>query len=108
LRQNYILSQELNEEIDNINDIVFSFIVDNTLFPYPDGAYAYSPINIDVSIYLDIMVSPSYETLGKRLIFINVTIFVIYAVIIIVLICKTRNINKKMNVSQSNQTPLLK
>lgn len=92
-------SNTITQQIDVISDVKFSFIVDNTLFPYPDGAYSYSNINIDMTTLLDITVSPSYQILGTRLIFINATIFIIFLVIITVIICKTRTILQKMTVS---------
>ncbi len=53
-------SNTITQQIDVISDVKFSFIVDNTLFPYPQGAYSYSPINIDLTTLLHINVSPSY------------------------------------------------
>jgi ascorbate-specific PTS system EIIC-type component UlaA len=57
---------------------------------------------VDISTALNINVSSSYEILGKRLIFINATMLAIFLVIIIVIVCKTKKITKKMNISKSD------
>jgi hypothetical protein len=76
--------------------VFFATVIDNTLFPYPNGAYSYSGINIDIITTLSVTVSTSYEELGKRLVFINTTVFLIFIVIIAVIIFKANKIAKRM------------
>lgn len=104
LRTFMVNTSQITQSIDDIYDISFAFIIDNTLFPYPDGAFSYSPINIDVITSLTIDVSSTYAILGQRLIFINVTVFIIFLVIIITLIVKTNQINNKMNSTKIEES----
>lgn len=99
-RVSNVLSKMINQSIEDIKQINLSFVIDNTLFPYPNGAYSYSDINVDIETIININVSSSYETLGVRLIFINSTVFIIFAVIITAIIYKTSKLTKKMNISK--------
>jgi hypothetical protein len=111
-RVSEVQSLPITQEIDNINDVKFSFVIDNTLFPSPEGAYSYSGINVDVVTTLDITVSSSYQILGKRLIFINATMMLISLVIIVTIIYKTQTISRKMDISKrdsnrDNRSPFI-
>lgn len=101
-RISQIDSGEVTQSVADINDVRFSFIIDNTQFPTPKGAYSYSSINLDITTRLNILVSSSYEILGRRMIYINGTIFVIFLIIIITIVVRTDQITKKMDSSKNN------
>lgn len=63
-RSGYVQSERYNQSIEEINNMNFSFIIDNTLFPYPSGAYGFDPLKINIDLDIDITVSPSYQNLG--------------------------------------------
>ena len=65
LRTSYVNSDEITQSIEEIKDISFALIVDNTNFPFPHGSYSYSPINIDLSVNLELDVSSSYRDMGN-------------------------------------------
>jgi large-conductance mechanosensitive channel len=55
-----VVSKMINQSIEDIKQINLSFVIDNTLFPYPNGAYSYSNINVDIETIININVSSSY------------------------------------------------
>lgn len=63
LRTTSFKTQQTNQSIEEIQDLSFYFIIDNTLFPYPIGAYSYNPINIDISILVNMELNSDYQTL---------------------------------------------
>ena len=65
MRTTQVQGNRINQSVDQIKNMQFSFIVDNTLYPYPSGAYSYSPITIDVALQVSISISPNYEILGN-------------------------------------------
>ena len=66
----------------------YFFVVDNTEFPFPEGAFSYSHISIGLTTYINFDLDSAYETMGVRLIYINVTILLIYGFSLGVLVYK--------------------
>ena len=72
------------------------FIVDNTPYPFPNGAYPYSDLLITSSVSLSVEFQDKFKEPGIRLIFITVTMIIIYSVVIGVLVYRTKKIQKEM------------
>lgn len=79
---------ENKTKITEINNASFIFVVDNTPFPFPQGSFSYTNISISLTNYIKVELNSVYQTLGIRLIYINLTIIVIYAFTLFVLIFK--------------------
>lgn len=77
----------------------FTYLVDNTAFPYPQGSYPWSALNLSSSVEIDIEVKDSYKVISYRLIYINVTILLLYIVFIGKIIFDERRLNRKLNKS---------
>jgi hypothetical protein len=90
------LDQVQDIPISIINDMHYNFLVDNTPFPYPEGAYPYSSLSISLCNQISLTLSDSYYTLGVRLIYLNVTILAIYVIIIAILVLRNRSLSRKM------------
>jgi len=91
-RTNSIQSYQNTQLYSDINNLYFSYVIDNTLFPFPKGAYSYSSISLNVITRIEITISNIYEQIGIKLMFINVTIAVIFILIMIVIGCKIKKL----------------
>ena len=60
LRTNQIEGMRINQTIEQISNVQYTFIVDNTPYPYPTGAYSFSAIPIDVTLQVAISISSNY------------------------------------------------
>ena len=78
----------------------YRYVIDNTPFPFPEGAFSYSNITISLTNYIQFTLNDTYETMGVRLIYINVTILLIYGFTLTVLVCKNARTEKKMQSSE--------
>lgn len=70
--------------------------MDNTPYPFPIGAYPYSDIYILTATSLTVLFNDQYKNAGIKLIFINVTLILVYLVVIGVLVYRTRKIQEEM------------
>ena len=86
--------QKEDQLIRGLNQIHEHFIVDNTQYPFPNGAFPYSDIWVSSSTSLTITFDESTKNAGIRLIFITVTILLLYAFVIGVLVYRTKKIEK--------------
>lgn len=80
--------------IRGLTEIHEHFIVDNTPYPFPMGAYPYSNLWVTSSTNLVVEFNDSYSSIGIRLIFITVTMILIYMFVIGILVYRTRKILK--------------
>lgn len=61
IRINAIENNQNTKIFSDINSLSFAYILDNTLFPFPEGAYSYSPISINILTSIEIIISNIYE-----------------------------------------------
>lgn len=88
--------QREDQLIRGFNQIHENFIVDNSPYPFPNGAYPYSSLLLSSSTSLTITFDESTKNAGIRLLFITATLLVGYAVVIGVLVYRTKKIEKEM------------
>lgn len=72
------------------------FVIDNTPYPFPEGAEPYSDISLSASTSLTIKFNEQYKVAGIRLIFIIVTLLVIYGFAIGRLVFKARKVQAEL------------
>lgn len=75
-----------------LNQLHEYYVVDNTPYPYPIGAYPYQNLSVTMAVSLSLAFDSKYKVQGIRLIFLNLTLLLIYAVVIGVIMYRTRKI----------------
>lgn len=72
------------------------YIVDNTPYPYPIGSYPFESLSLTMAASLSLEFNSKYKVQGIRLIFLNLTLLLVYAVVIGVIICRTRRVQAEL------------
>jgi hypothetical protein len=90
-----------NIPIDGKSYANFAYLVDNTPFPYPQGSYPWSALNLSSSVKIDIEVADNYKIISYRLIYINVTILLLYIVFIGKIIFDERRMRRSLNKGEA-------